>query len=183
LRVRPASDSRDPLPETVDDQNQKQKTPRSGGRSKVPSTFPPRAAQRESRSSPYAWALLALLLIGLAGVAALFSRRSGTADATAIGAERRDAGAAGSATREAALGTTSPVAPDPVVEPKPIVEPKPTVEPTPSSEPTVQQLPVVDRSENKSAAPAGRPALKPRPTTRPKTEEPAGDFPNFGGRR
>jgi eukaryotic-like serine/threonine-protein kinase len=166
LRVRASNDTRDPLPETVDDGSEKRKTPRSGHRPTVPSTLPPRADG--DRRATLRWALLAVLMIALAGLAAVFSRRTHDVGRD----EPMRAGVRDGGSPNAAASFAPPPAPP---KPSAIVQEPPQAEPT-APAPTQDSAPNVTRPP---------PAVRPRvtKTKQPKIEESPSELPNFGGRR
>jgi serine/threonine-protein kinase len=98
LQIRPASDLRDPLPETVADRDVR-RTPRSNRVRTTPKVMPASAvAIKEETKRRWTWAAVLLLLFAVAGVAAVFSRRSSEAEDLRGASERmsgaRDAGVA-----------------------------------------------------------------------------------------
>ncbi|MDB4972079.1 MAG: Protein kinase [Myxococcaceae bacterium] len=87
LRVRASSDVRDPLPETLADR-EVPKTPRSGPKPAPLSPLPTRvpttmAVQDKGSPKSWRWAYVALFLVGLAGLAAVLSRKPSAGTETA----------------------------------------------------------------------------------------------------
>jgi eukaryotic-like serine/threonine-protein kinase len=181
LQIRPTSDVREPLPETVADREVR-RTPRSNRFRSTPPASGVAVKQQPQQTRRWGWAALALLLFAAAGLAAALSRRQVEAENTSGSSSIVGAADAGAASVNAALLPpglpTLPVA-EPVVEPPARAAPA-APEPPPSAL-DIAPPPSVPAADTK-----GRPARPKTKSERPPTssEEPAvPGISNFGGRR
>jgi serine/threonine protein kinase len=174
MQIRPSSDAREPLPETVADR-EVQRTPR-GQRLR---SSPPRsgvAAKPEAARKRWGFALLALLAIVGAGVAAAMSRRGESAEDTHANDRIHAVADAGARSVSASMLPPSlPTLPEPQV-PAGVVEPASVV-----TEPPPVALPPAEAEK-----PRGNTRVKPkqeRPAATPAEAPSTPSISNFGGRR
>jgi eukaryotic-like serine/threonine-protein kinase len=179
MQIRPSSDARDALPETVADRELR-RTPRSKNRQRTAAVMPTtEVSQKPENKRRLAWAAVLVLLIIGAGVAAALSRRGGVAEE--VQASDRVNAAADAGARSASAGMlppSLPSLPEPRNEPPPLVEARGLEGPAstaPMAAPPVE--PEKTRSSSRSKA------KQDRPVSMPSEGSSAPNISNFGGRR